>query len=472
MKKAAAPTSASVQAAFGLFDDDSSDEEFHAEPQQPAVPVNLVEQLKISAPPAPAVKQTATSTSVSSASSNRVLYPAWRDVAPEFVGPIEVDNNCANIGGSRGYVATRDLAPGTLVLVEKAYVPWPMDVDQSDPSFFIVTVRNILREPSWKITVEHLGYLHPQRLEDLPAELLTAGREKYDAQLAALLKEPEVAALGVSHDTLLQNVFAMQCNAFDSGVFLHNAIFNHECNPNCIKFTPEDRERGVSEVRVARAVKKGEPLTISYLYPREQSRNRRLRNLREQFGFVCICALCRRGDSVLPRPTRHAEKGGAAGDEPTLATIEEVEQVAAGAEELLKDGTSAAHVLSIALEALSDALEVVAHDHVVLMRIHKLVADCCDAILRARPSQDVREYAILFLRSSYELLELQRMYLNDDHIDLARTLNDVSQGIELLLSLDPKALLQEFPEWKDFRQASKVENEYRLEYRRIKRLYE
>ncbi|KAJ0410961.1 hypothetical protein ATCC90586_004314 [Pythium insidiosum] len=471
MKKATAPTSESVQAAFGLFDDDSSDDEFRSD--QHAIPepvaLNLVEQLKVSAPPAP-VK--AAVTSAASHRSDRVLYPAWRDATPEFVGPIEVDSNCANIGGSRGYIATEDLAPGTLVLVEKAFVPWPSDVDQSDPSFFIATVRNILREPTWKTTVEHLGHLHPQRLEDLPTELLTAGREKYDSQLAALLQEPGVASLGVSHEELLQNVFAMQCNAFDSGVFLHNAIFNHECNPNCIKFTPEDREHGVSEVRVARAVKKGEPLTISYLYPREQSRSRRLRNLREQFGFVCICELCRRGDSVLPLPVRHSEERSASDEEPTLVTIEEVEQVAAGAEELLKDGTSAAHVLSIALEALSDALEVVAHDHVVLMRIHKLVADCCDAILQARPSQDVREYAILFLRSSYELLELQRMYLNDDHIDLARTLNDVSQGIQLLLSLDPKALLQEFSEWKDFRQASKVENEYRQEYRRIKRLYE
>jgi hypothetical protein len=444
--------SASVQAAFGLFDDDSSDEEAAAPLMTPHEVVHIVAASSSS----PKEQQTP---------MTRSLYKPWDDVKPLAVGPIELATSFDGVGGSRGYVASRDLTPGTQVLVEQVYVPWPSDVDTADPEFFLATMESVLSRPDYAEIMEHLGHLYPEKLSELPEELLTAGREKYGPQVAELCRN--FCELALTHDQVLQNVFAMQCNAFDSGVFLYNAMFNHDCNPNCVKFTPEDAgpEGGVSEVRVARPIAKGEQLTISYLYPREQSREKRQKNLWEQFGFECQCDLCKRGDSVLQPPPSAADNSANPG-------MQELETVLLGAEEVIKTNPeSASAALSVALETLSDALEIVAHDHLVFMRIHKLVADSCDLLLRAKTGQ-VCEHSILFLRSSYELLELQRTYLNPDHIDLARTLNDVSQGIQLLLSLDPKVLLTEFPEWKDFRQASVVENQYRQDYRRLKRMYE
>lgn len=449
--------SASVQAAFGLFDDDSSDEEVAAPSVVPHEVIHIV-----APPPAPVESQEEAEQQVT-----RSLYAPWDDVKPLAVGPIDLVTDFNGVGGCRGYVAARDLQPGTQVLVEQVYVPWPSDVETSDPEFFVATMESVLSRPDYQDIMQHLGHLFPERLEDLPEDLLAAGREKYGPQVDELCQN--FSELALTHDQVLQNVFAMQCNAFDSGVFLYNAMFNHDCNPNCVKFTPEDAgpEGGVSEVRVARPIRKGEQLTISYLYPREQSRENRQKNLREQFGFDCDCELCKRGDSVLPPP-----RGAEDESEGLKPAMQELEKVLVGAEESIKaDPASAASALAVALETLSDALEIVAHDHLVFMRIHKLVADSCDLLLRAN-TERVCEYSILFLRSSYELLELQRSYLNPDHIDLARTLNDVSQGIQLLLSFDPKVLLTEFPEWKDFRQASVVENQYRQEYRRLKRMYE
>lgn len=451
--------SKTVQAAFGLFDDDSSDDE-----QQQQVEVGTLDSLSILPPPAPVVPTVMGDDDQLEVPS---LFAPWDDVKPLTVGPIELVTDCRGIGGSRGYIAARDLEPGARVLVEQVYVPWPSDVEQSDPSFFIATLESILSRVDYKDIMMHLSYLHPQQLNELPDELLVAGQTKYGDLLKQLRLDFQHLAL--SEDELLQNVFAMQCNAFDSGVFLYNAMFNHDCNPNCVKFTPESTTSGISEVRVAKKIRKGEPLSISYLYPREQSREKRQQNLREQFGFVCVCELCQRGDSVLPNPPLPALEEGDSGDRVEMKDLEKVLGVA---EELLKTKANAAQVLQIALESLSDALEIVAHDHIVFIRIHKLVADSCDLLLQAKPNQDIREYAILFLRSSYELLELQQVYLNESHMDLARTLNDVSQGIQLLLSYDPNALLEEFSEWKDFREASFVENKYRQEYRRIKRLYE
>ncbi|KAL4170090.1 hypothetical protein KRP22_010997 [Phytophthora ramorum] len=452
--------SASVQAAFGLFDDDSSDEETSASMVTPHEVVHIV-----SAPvarPAAVDQEEEASSQVA-----RSLYEPWDDVKPLAVGPVDLATSFDGVGGSRGYVATQDLVPGTQVLLEQVYIPWPSDVDTSDPEFFLATMESVLSRPDYVDIMEHLGHLYPEKLSELPEELLAAGRDKFGPQIDELCRN--FSELPLSHNQVLQNVFAMQCNAFDSGVFLYNAMFNHDCNPNCVKFTPEDAgpEGGVSEVRVARPIAKGEQLTISYLYPREQSRENRQQNLWEQFGFKCGCQLCRRGDSVLPPPPSAADDSD--GVKPGM---QDLEKVLVGAEEIIKTNPeSAASALSVALETLSDALEIVAHDHLVFMRIHKLVADSCDLLLRAK-TERVCEYSILFLRSSYELLELQRAYLNPDHIDLARTLNDVSQGIQLLLSFDPKVLLTEFPEWKDFRHASMVENQYRQDYRRLKRMYE
>lgn len=453
--------SASVQAAFGLFDDDSSDEETSTPIVTPHAVVHIVSGAATSSSAAKEEEQE------SAGQVTRSLYGPWDDVKPLAVGPIDLITSFNDVGGSRGYVATRDLKPGTQVLVEQLYVPWPRDVDTSDPEFFLATMESVLSRPDYADIMEHLGHLYPDKLSELPEELLAAGRQKYGPQVDELCKN--FSELALSHDQVLQNVLAMQCNAFDSGVFLYNAMFNHECNPNCVKFTPEDAgpEGGVSEVRVARPIAKGEQLTISYLYPREQSRENRQKNLWEQFGFKCNCELCKRGDSVLPPPPSATDDSDG-----TKPGMQDLEKVLVGAEEIIKTNSeSAAAALSVALETLSDALEIAAHDQLVFMRIHKLVADSCDLLLRVK-TERVCEYSILFLRSSYELLELQRTYLNPDHIDLARTLNDVSQGIQLLLSYDPKVLLTEFPEWKDFRQASVVENQYRQEYRRLKRMYE
>ncbi|OWZ20712.1 SET-domain transcriptional regulator protein, Zn-binding site [Phytophthora megakarya] len=451
--------SASVQAAFGLFDDDS-DEESSTPIVQPHEVVHIVSS-------AVAAACDVTEEEKSTVSATRSLVGPWDDVKPLAVGPIDLVTSFDGVGGSRGYVASRDLEPGTQVLVEQMFVPWPNDVDTADPEFFLATMESVLSRPDYVEIMEHLGHLYPEKLSELPQELLAAGRDKYGPQVDELCKN--FSDLALTHDHVLQNVLAMQCNAFDSGVFLYNAMFNHDCNPNCVKFTPEDAgpEGGVSEVRVARPIAKGEQLTISYLYPREQSRENRQKNLWEQFGFECSCELCKRGDSVLSPPP-------SAGDDSdsTKPGMPDLEKVLVGAEEIIKTNReSAADALSVALETLSDALEIAAHDHLVFMRIHKLVADSCDLLLRGK-TERVCEYSILFLRSSYELLELQRTFLNPDHIDLARTLNDVSQGIQLLLSYDPKVLLTEFPEWENFRQASVVENQYRQEYRRLKRMYE
>ncbi|RHY95482.1 hypothetical protein DYB37_003457 [Aphanomyces astaci] len=445
-------TSTSVQNALSLFDDDSDDEEVEAT----AAEINDV-HLEFTT-------SVTSSTSIDHDESSQYQPTLWTHVPPDYLGPMEFRANEDEFGGGRGYYAARDIPAGTLLIRERAYVLWP-DVDDRS-ALLLATVEQILQCDDADEIATNLAPLHPVVLEDLPATLLDAAHDEYTASLTALL-----ARYGRDSDDnaivrrWLQVVLGMQCNAFTSGVFLHTAMFNHDCNPNCVKFTPESA-LSVSEVRAAKAIKQGDQLFISYVYPREQSRERRQAQLVRQFGFTCRCPMCGRGDSFSAPPQSSETPQGAD------KTLDEIESDLGVLEDLFAEHASnnASQVLHAALEALSDLLEVVAHDHVVMMRVHKLVADSCDSLIKRQ--KNVQEHAILFVRSCVELLELQRLFLDHDHIDLARTLNDISQGIRLLLSYSPQVLLDEFPEWSTFRQASIVESQYTKEYKRIKALYE
>ncbi|ETW01854.1 hypothetical protein H310_06423 [Aphanomyces invadans] len=451
-------TSTTVQKALRLFDDDSDDEEVEA--AVPSADVHL---------------EFTTSVSVSTSSnvdmSSQYQPALWTHLPPDFFGPMEYRANADEFGGGRGYYAAEDVPAGTLLLRERAYVLWP-DVDDRS-ALLLATVEQILQSEDADEIASNMAPLHPVVLEDLPKTLLDAAHEEYDDSLTQLLTQYG-RINGTDDDATLrrwlQVVLGMQCNAFTSGVFLHTAMFNHDCNPNCVKFSPESG-LSVSEVRAAKAIKKGEQLFISYIYPREQSRERRQAQLVRQFGFVCHCPMCGRGDSFSTPPQSPSSTSTPLPQGPDK-TLEEIETDLGVLEDLFTEhaANNAPQVLHAALEALSDLLELVAHDHVVMMRVHKLVADSCDSLLKLQ--KNVQEHAILFVRSCVELLELQRLFLDHDHIDLARTLNDISQGIRLLLSYNPQVLLDEFPEWSTFRQASLVESQYTKEYKRIKALYE
>ncbi|CAK4133155.1 unnamed protein product [Aphanomyces euteiches] len=439
----------SIANALSLFDDDSDDE------QEVSEPLNSAEvHLEFTAPSTGGVSNDEDDRS-------RRNEPAlWKHLPPDFLGPMEFRDNDAEFGGGRGYYAAHDIPAGTLLLRERAYVLWP-DVDDRS-TLLLATVEQILSQDDADEIGANMAPLHPVVFEDLPIDLLNAAREEYVEPLKRLLSRFQRTG-DAAVNQWLQVILGMQCNAFSSGVFLHTAMFNHDCNPNCVKFTPETA-LSVSEVRAARAIRKGEQLFISYLYPREQSRERRQKQLLRQFGFQCVCPLCSRGDSFSPPPPVPESRPD--------KTLDEIESALGVLEDLFAEqpAKNASQVLHAALEALSDLLEIVPHDHIVMMRVHKLVADSCERLLQRQ--KNVEEYAILFVRSCVELLELQRLFLNNDHIDLARTLNDISQGIRLLLSYNPNTLLAEFPEWKSFREASLVESQYTKEYKRIKNLYE
>ena len=415
-----------LKEAFDLFDASSSDEEI-----DDSISMSIKPVIKTSTNCSPLDhKPRATK-------RDPVLWP---DHPPQYMGPLQYVDHL-DIGGGRGYVAYEDIQPGTILLIESALVPWPTDYND----LFVDTVCHILERHDAQDLMESMAHIYPISLDDLPPDIRAAGTTRYHDALQ------DLASDCLPLDKLLQLVFAMQSNAFFSGIFLHSSIFNHSCQPNCVKFNPSP-ENPVSEVRASRWIRKGEPLTISYIHPLEQSLSTRQAQFRTQFGFTCGCARC------------EADKPMDEGQFSTLETqLDHVDE--------LLETKRPVKALALALEIFADALEILPHDAMELMRIHKLVASSSAALLR---KQDARflEHVILFLRSSYELLELQKKYLNCDHLDLARTYSDISQGIQLMLAHNPEAMYVEFEEWNTFRAASVAESEFRKEHERLKRLYE
>ena len=176
-----------------------------------------------------------------------------------------------------------------------------------------------------RIVLKDLELLHPRSLEkDVEPERLKRLREAY----APLLREMNALPLGKAlslnvESVLLRALCALHFNGFVTGVYLHLAMINHSCVPNCVKWGARD---GVehSEVRATRFIRTGEEITFSYLVPTLRSREARQRALTGQFQFSCTCELCTMGDSPFEQGPADVSNQL----ERLLETIEEKEELA------------------------------------------------------------------------------------------------------------------------------------------------
>eukprot|EP00752_Nemacystus_decipiens_P006630 g5961.t1 len=237
-------------------------------------------------------------------------------------------------GGGRGFVAAADIAPGTLLLVERRFLPIPTAVEcglAGGMGQEELCLRWILELPSAKLeeVLGELRWLHPQALEDLPdseaAELMSRHEQTAKDMLSRLDKVQSSAgrdastnAFGLDVRGIVRLLGALQSNGFASGIYLHPAMTNHSCRPNAIKWRagqsisdskqePPPRKRQgrgggggeepslLSEIRATELIREGEEITISYLEPREIALESRRSRLKDQFGFDCSCALCEGG---------------------------------------------------------------------------------------------------------------------------------------------------------------------------------
>ncbi|GAX79346.1 hypothetical protein CEUSTIGMA_g6788.t1 [Chlamydomonas eustigma] len=215
-----------------------------------------------------------------------------------------------SVGGGRGVRANRSIPCGQLLLTEIPLVTVPRDKSPNE-SLHVSLARALLQDPRCDWMLKQVAHLHPVQLTDIPPASLQSAKQHYASDVERLMKllpikiknasgplqptspkmmshdheasEATIQHGSVDENTVLRLILAVQCNAFYSGFYVLCSMFNHACNPNCIKLARPD---GSSEVRAVRPIAAGEECTISYLSPPFQSFGRRRQHLLEQHYFV------------------------------------------------------------------------------------------------------------------------------------------------------------------------------------------
>jgi hypothetical protein len=440
---------------------------------------------------------------------------------PLYVGPVLLVSSLP-VGGGRGYVASRNIPAGTLILVEEPMMKWPKD--QLGTKLGLASVRYIVERPDAAQLLRDLEFFHPTKAnvdfllsrddddgggdDDQNQQQVTnmmkmlkneyyasseddehdVRRQKQEERqhLEDIIRRAGSRGMDLSTTDVLRLLLALRYNGLESGVYRHVAMLNHDDGFNCAKLLPPDG-RPYSEVRTTRSVLAGESLTISYL-PRVMSHASRRRYLWEQHRFDIGASHLRGGrlkmelvgHSLPPSPIH----GGWDDDQSLTFRIEtateELEkmhtELAASISAGSPEGFETAQALEQStLELYAESKEQLNNsNHVLLVPILTLHLEACALVLKDQSLSNPIQLGVLSRQanSAYHLLPLQQGLLGMDHFDLARTHLDLANIVSELLSRSPKKLYElnltpmgSFAEW------SALEHKSRKEYNRIKDLY-
>jgi len=421
----------------------------------------------------------------------------WPDSPPLYLGPIRLVSSLP-FGGGRGFVATRNLAPGTLVLVEEPVMEW--SDAQIGKALDLVSVRQLLNHEGAQSILQDMEDFHPTKeavdegtgddaqIQEMMQSLLA----QYDdderlGKFVELAQERNLKCRNGSQLTsrdIVRLLLALRYNGLESGVYRHVAMLNHDCHPNCVKFMPTS---GYSEVRTTQSVCMGESLTISYL-PRIVSHATRRRLLWEQHRFdIGVENLGEWrfmefiGNSLPPSSIHQVDETSVTYS--IEAATSQLEDHCREAEAMVAlDGSAANPVwndvkaLEVAsLELYTETRNRLRNDnHLLLIPCLRLHLDTCDLVQRD-PDLTKSQRILLLCRlvlSARSLLQLQERLFGTDHFDLASTHLEFAQAMEEFLATAPKQVVQlEITGLSTFEACSAAEHQSRKEHERIKSLY-
>ena len=461
----------------------------------------------------------------------RVVELPWPQRPPLYLGPMYLAQMLEE-GGGRGYVAMQDLPPGTCVLIEEPFVKgW--SEEQMGKRLGLESIHHLLEMENANQIIECMEELHPRKqnvmdvfhaslsnstsidpldkiqIVDMIADMDNDTTHAQQVEsLIHLAKERKLSNSDGSHFTsqdINRLLLTLRYNGFDSGLYLHFSMFNHDEDPNCIKFRPSSQDGAqkelphYSEARTTRHVRKGEALTLHYLEnPREVSHATRRRILWDQHRFdigeedvyrkfLYLTTGCSVNDTVgnnynnennrrnaifqselvlgkFPQSSLEEVNTSREDDESeSLATsnieksLDDLEEMMLEFQDLFKmesdsaDDSSSLFDRTAALELTIWELITASQSalgnkhHILLSRCRRLHIDAIELVLskcsKLLTDKQSVELMARFLPTVQPLLESQRRRLGGDHPNVATTFHDFCMGIQALLSHAPKRLL-------------------------------
>ena len=438
-----------------------------------------------------------------------------------FIGPIRVVQS-NEIGGNRGYIATQDLEPGTLLLVEQPIFEW--SEDQLGSELGLVSVQAILRHENACAIVKDMQGLYPtkEQVDDFVRNKKAVSKDE-KIQILDMMdvmdmqhsgKEMNVTLdlarqYGIDLDEIdvCRMLLAMRYNGFGSGIYLHFAMFNHD-DGNCIKFQPEiNSEESKSEVRTTKFVKRGESLTLDYLIPREQSHATKRRHLWDQHRFDIgsldgLADLNLREMHLVDGQCPPSSRDNIDRDADTYhveSALKELEEqhneikITWGLLSRLKDEGEDALKLFEHSKAMGEATfellsatqnKLINPNHILLIQCCRLYLDCAEIALEMGVRFAVQFSSASFgpiggnlimanfVTTSHKLLSLQIKYLGNEHPDVARSYHDLASMINAMITQCPNSLYGcGIEDYSGFGKCQRLEAKYSSEFRRIDALY-
>lgn len=213
------------------------------------------------------------------------------DIA-DFVNNVEARES--SLGG-RGLFATKDIAFGELVLIEKAFCAiWHFE-DAALTAFKYYEQYPDLGPTAGMLGVWRQTYAYARNnpseaamLLDLHGDYKGIGKDPVVVDGVPVIDSYQV------HDIVARNSFGLEdawgnteAGQFSSGIWVKASYINHSCLPNTVRAFAGD----VIAVYAARNIRKGDELTIIYGDP--DNHEGRTRNMQNTWHFTCSCALCK-----------------------------------------------------------------------------------------------------------------------------------------------------------------------------------
>lgn len=205
----------------------------------------------------------------------------------------------SNIGGGRGVFSTCDLTPGILIVAEIPSINWSQGASLDDPEALInIIIQVIVDIDSYEVSKT----LHPIHLKDADKDEINRAIEILTEDITkdiktAIQNSRNDSNFVITKDDILRVYLVLQHNGFGSGLYASLTMFNHSCDPNCIKYNPSVSSSGASEIWTTRDIKEGEELSICYCDPIEMPTSYMRNYLESHHRFICNCNRCQLNNS-------------------------------------------------------------------------------------------------------------------------------------------------------------------------------
>eukprot|EP01038_Epipyxis_sp_PR26KG_P004928 gene4928-6896_t len=210
------------------------------------------------------------------------------------------------VGGNRGVFAYQDLPAGTLIVLEVPTIRFQSDTidniatydDSNRYSSIFESIINISYNQNASIVTNQL---HPMLLSDADEEEIQEANTFLENDLQIYFsknnisekQEIENESVILSKDEIIRIFLVLQHNGFTSGLYEYLSLVNHSCIPNCIKFSPKNKNKyGYSEIWSIKPIEKDEEITICYITPMEMITSSMQDYLTKHHRFQCNCPRC------------------------------------------------------------------------------------------------------------------------------------------------------------------------------------